>query len=141
MSYQLVLLSTYCVVVALSAGCKRNEAPVAELERADSAAAGNESGTVFTPRLLSAHTGILDTLDMQATTLYTGATLGDVVAQLNAMELHEVPVSIDCRALAAKCFDLNQRFTGQFGGNSLRHGLRQRQRGQVLLRRLFAQSR
>ncbi len=123
MAYRLVLLSTHCMVVALFVGCKRTEAPVAELERADSAVADTEPSTVFTPRLLSAHTGILDTLDMQATTLYTGATLGDVVAQLNDRELHEVPITIDSRSLAAKGFDLNQRFTGQFGGNSLRHGL------------------
>ena len=144
MAYRLALLSTHCMVVALFVGCKRTEAPVVELERAASPVAGTEPDTVFTSRLLANHTGVLDTLDVQASTLYTGATLGDVVAQLNAMELHEVPVSIDCRALAAKCFDLNQRFTGQFGGNSLRHGLArllQRQRGQVLLRRLFAQSR
>ena len=102
MAYRLVLLSTHCMVVALFVGCKRTEAPVAELERADSAVADTEPSTVFTPRLLSAHTGILDTLDMQATTLYTGATLGDVVSQLHDRELREVPITIDSRALTAE---------------------------------------
>ena len=125
MSYRLVLvlLSSHCMAVAFCVGCQRTEAPVTDLERANSNAADTESDSSFARRLLSAQTGVLDTLDMQASTLYTNATLSDVVTQLGDKELHEVPITIDSRAIAARGFDLNQRFTGQFGGNSLRHGL------------------
>jgi antitoxin component YwqK of YwqJK toxin-antitoxin module len=82
-----------------------------------------ESVEEFTKRLAEAPSGIQTTLDREAQLQFDDATLDEVVALLREQELHEIPISINNRALASSEFDFDQRFSDQLNGIPLRLGL------------------